>query len=111
MLLSFKTAGFLIKRIVRSLQLGFLDKLFGLLFGVSKILLILSVLLFEAQHLSSTFGNIIPKKQIKKSVLYKPVYKIVPTIAPITKERKKWERKLKKSINNTVKELEHLISE
>jgi len=109
--LSLKTAGFLFKKLVKSLQLGFLDKLLGLLFGASKVALILSFLLFEIQHLSNTFGNIIPKKEIKKSVLYKPVYNIVPTILPVAKERKKWTRKLKKTINKAVKEAEDLISE
>lgn len=109
--LSFKIAGFLVKKLVKSLQIGFLDKLFGMFFGISKIVLVLSILLFEIQHLSSTFGNIIPKKEIKKSKLYKPVYNLVPTIAPVAKDRKKWTRKLKKTINNTVKDLEDLISE
>ena len=36
--LSFKIAGFLVKKLVKSLQLGFLDKLFGMFFGVSKIM-------------------------------------------------------------------------
>ena len=109
--LSFKIAGFLIKKMVKSLQLGFLDKLFGLLFGVSKIALILSILLFEIQHLSNTFGNIIPKKEIKKSVLYEPIYNIVPIIVPAAKGRKTWGRKIKKTINKTVKDVEVLISE
>ena len=109
--LSLKTAGFLIRKLVKSLQLGFLDKLLGLLFGASKIALILSFLLLEIQHLSSTFGNIIPQKEIKKSVLYRPVYNIVPTILPIAKERKTWTRKLKKTINKAVKDVEDLISE
>lgn len=108
---SFKIAGFLLKKLVKSLQLGFLDKLFGLLFGVSKIALVLSILLFETQHLSHTFGNIIPEKEIKKSVLYKPIYNIVPTIAPIAKERKTWTRELKKKINNAVKDVEGFILE
>ena len=109
--LSFKTAGFLVKKLVKSFQLGFLDKLFGLLFGASKIVLVLSIILFETQHLSKTFGNIIPEKEIKKSVLYKPVYNIVPTIAPVAKERKIWTRKLKKTINNAIKDVEDFILE
>ena len=109
--LSLKTAGFLFKKLVKSLQIGFLDKLLGLLFGASKIALILSFLLFEIQHLSNTFGNVIPKKEIQKSILYKPVYNIVPTILPVAKEKKKWTRKLKKTINKAVKDVEDLISE
>ena len=109
--LSLKTAGFLIKKLVKSLQLGFLDKLLGLLFGASKIALILSFLLFEIQHLSNTFGNIIPEKEIKKSVLYNPVYNIVPTILLLLKKEKHGLEKIKKTINKVVKDVEDLISE
>ena len=106
-----KTAGFVIKKLVKTLQLGFLDKLLGLLFGASKIALILSFLLLEIQHLSNTFGNIIPKEETQRSVLYKPIYNIVPTILPVAKERKTWTRKLKKTINKAVEDVEDLISE
>ena len=44
-------------------------------------------------------------------MLYKPVYNIVPTIAPVAKERKIWAKKLKKTINNAVKDVEGFILE
>ena len=51
-----------------------------------KYTLILSILLFEIQHISETFGKIIPEKQKKESVTYTPIYNIVLIIAPTVKE-------------------------
>ena len=85
-------------KLAKSLQLGLLNKTLGLLFGLSKALLIISIILFEISHLSETFGNILPKKQVKNSVLYKPIYNIIPTISPIAKKKLAWSENLKKSI-------------
>jgi len=108
--LSLKLAGILISKLAKSLQLGNLNKVLGLLFGVSKALLIISIVLFEISHLSETFGTIIPKKQIKKSILYKPVYNIVPTISPVAKKKLGWPKKLENTIEDTVEEGKDLLT-
>lgn len=109
--LSLKLAGVLMSKLAKSLQLGLLNKVLGLLFGLSKTLLIISIILFEINHLSETFGNILPKKQIKESVLYQPVYSIIPTISPIAKKKLVWSKDLKKQIKETTKEVKELLTE
>ena len=96
----FKLSGYVVKKLVKSLHMGFFDKFFGMIFGASKIALILSILLFEIQHISETFGKIIPEKQKKESVLYKPIYNIVLIIAPTVKENNIVPRNIKQSIKN-----------
>ena len=98
-------------KLANSLQLGILNKTLGLLFGLSKALLIISIVLFEISHLSKTFGNILPKKQVKNSVLYKPIYNITPTLSPIAKKKLGWSENIKKSIKQKTKEVKELITE
>lgn len=109
--LSLKLAGVLMSKLAKSLQLGLLNKVLGLFFGLSKALLIISIILFEINHLSETFGNILPKKQIKESVLYQPVYNIVPAISPIAKKKLGWPKNFKKQIKETTKEVKELLTE
>ena len=85
--LSLKLAGIVISKLAKQLQLNFLNKLLGMLFGSVKALLIISIILFELQHLGETFGVGFPKKQIEKSLLYKPVVNLIPTISPIAKQK------------------------
>ena len=85
--LSLKLAGIVISKLAKQLQLNFLNKLLGMLFGSIKALLIISIILFELQHLGETFGVVFPKKQIEKSLLYKPVVNLIPTISPIAKQK------------------------
>tara|TARA_B100001287_G_C22629184_1_gene504170 strand:- start:991 stop:1266 length:276 start_codon:yes stop_codon:yes gene_type:complete len=91
--------------------MGFFDKVFGMIFGVSKIALILSILLFEEQHLSETFGSIIPNQQKTESVLYSPVYNIVLIIAPTVKENNIVPRNIKQKIKNKIQEKKDFILE
>ena len=107
----FKLSGFVVKKLVKSLHMGFFDKVFGMIFGASKIALILSILLFEEQHLSETFGSIIPDKQKIESVLYAPVYNIVLIIAPTVKENNIVPKNIKQTIKSKIEEKESFILE
>jgi len=102
--LSIKLAGFLMSKLAKSLKLGFLNKLLGLIFGASKVLLIISIILFEINHLSKTFGNILNTNKFNESLLYKPVYNIVPILAPHAKKKLDWSKKLKEKIEQKTKE-------
>ena len=93
--LSLKLAGVIISKLVKSLQLGLVNKLLGLFFAASKTLLILSFVLFELNHLSEQFGTIIPENQKSESFLYKKVIKIIPTISPVVKEKLDWKEEIK----------------
>jgi len=109
--LFFKLSGFVVKKLVKFLYMGFFDKAFGMIFGVSKIALILSILLFEEQHLSETFGSIIPNQQKTESVLYSPVCNIVLIIAPTVKENNIVPRNIKQKIKNKIQEKKDFILE
>lgn len=109
--ISLKLAGVIMSKLASSMQLGLLNKSLGLFFGLSKALLIISIVLFEISHLSETFGNILPKKQVENSVLYKPIYNITPTLSPIAKKKLGWSENIKKSIKQKTKEVKELITE
>lgn len=76
--LSLKLAGIIISKLVKSLHLGLINKTLGVVFGASKVLLIISIILFELNHLSKVI-EIIPKKQKQESLLYDHIMVIVPT--------------------------------
>jgi membrane protein required for colicin V production len=77
--------GMLVDKFVEKISLGILNSLLGLIFGVLKTALILSVIFtlfnaFDARH------HFLPKKQIEDSRLYNPIADIAPVIFPIIGE-------------------------
>ena len=97
---SLKLAGILISKLAKSLQLGIINRVLGLLFAASKTLLIISFILFELNHLSNQFGTIIPEDQKSESVLYEKVMKIIiPMINPIVNENLDWKQDVKLKID------------
>lgn len=74
--------GKLVDGMVESTKLGILNRIFGSLFSITKIALLLSVLLWTLSFLNSNEG-IIPKKTIEESYLYKPIEKFAPTVIPL----------------------------
>ena len=105
--LSLKIAAILISKLAKSFQLGLVNKLLGLLFGGAKALLILSFVLFEINHLESSFGEIIPKKQKEESFLYQPLSELIPTINLISKEKSSTKDKIEKKFNETIESIEN----
>ena len=85
--LSIKLAGIIIHKFVKIIQLNLINKILGLLFGVSKALLIIAFILFELNHLEQSFNITISKNQKEESKLYPLVVEIIPTISPIIKEK------------------------
>jgi len=84
---SLKLAGTIINKIAKSLQLGLLNKILGLLFGALKSILIISLILFQIQHLEKNLEINLLKSQKEKSVFYTPLSKeIIPKIL-IVKEK------------------------
>ena len=77
--------GLLVDKFVEKISLGVLNSLLGLVFGVFKTALILSVIFtvlnaFDAKH------HFLPRKQIEDSRLYNPIADIAPAIFPIIGE-------------------------
>ena len=74
--------GKLIDGMVNSTKLSVANRIFGALFSMTKIALILSVLLWTVSYLDSRAG-LLPPKAVEKSYLYKPIEKFAPTVVPI----------------------------
>lgn len=69
------------ENILSAIALGFLNKLAGILFGVIKTALILSVLLLIFDRLDEN-AEIIPKETKEESQMYEPVKNLVPSLLP-----------------------------
>ena len=77
--------GLLVDKFVDKISLGVLNSLLGIVFGVFKTALILSVIFtilnaFDAKH------HFLPKKQIENSRLYNPIADLAPAIFPLIGE-------------------------
>lgn len=107
--ISLKLAGILISKLAKSLQLGTINKVLGLLFAASKTLLIISFILFELNHLSNQFGTIIPEDQKSESVLYEKVLKIIPITSPVVKENLDWKEDVKLKIDDVKDEIKNRL--
>lgn len=74
-------AGKALTKLADFAALGILNKLLGGVFGALKIGLILSILLIVFSKLNNTLP-FMEKKDLEKSVLYKPVKSLAPMIFP-----------------------------
>jgi membrane protein required for colicin V production len=77
--------GLLVDKFVESISLGFINRILGLVFGLIKNALILSVIFvilnaIEAKH------HFLPKEAIANSRFYHPIADIAPAIFPIIGE-------------------------
>lgn len=86
--------GKMLDSIVKAVMLGFLNRLAGIIFGVLKTALILSILLLIFDEIDENV-HILPSKQKAESQLYGPMKQVVPTLLPFIKfkELKNWEKK------------------
>jgi membrane protein required for colicin V production len=74
--------GVLLDKLLEAVALGFVNRLLGMIFGLIKSVLILSVIfvILNAINASRPF---LPKERIEKSMLYNPISDIAPAIFPI----------------------------
>jgi len=86
--------GKMLEKVVNMIALGFFNKLLGAVFGFLKVVILLSVLTFVIELIDNQ-ASIIPMKEKRKSILYEPISKLIPTIAP---DAKKLVRKTSKEI-------------
>jgi len=77
--------GLLVDKFVEKISLGVLNSLLGLVFGVFKTALILSVI-FTVLNAIDAKHHFLPRKQIEDSRLYNPIADIAPAIFPIIGE-------------------------
>jgi len=69
---------------VKAVALGFLNRLAGIIFGVLKAAVILSVLLLLFDSVDENV-HILPSKQKAESKIYSPMKQLVPTLFPFIK--------------------------
>jgi len=90
--------GKILEGVVKLVALGLVNKLFGLLFGGLKFLLIACGLLYLINGFPLT-EDLIPTKEKTDSYLYKPSSKLLPSIYPVL-DRVEWKDKLEKTLND-----------
>lgn len=76
--------GKMLDSIVKAVFLGFLNRLAGIIFGVLKTAIILSILLLLFDNIDENV-HILPAKQKETSKIYMPMKQIVPTLFPFIK--------------------------
>lgn len=76
--------GKMLDTIVKAVFLGFLNRLAGIIFGVLKSAVILSVFLLLFDSIDENV-HILPSKQKAESKLYTPMKQLVPTLFPFIK--------------------------
>lgn len=74
-----------LEKFISLIALGFINKLFGAIFGLLKTAFILSVILIIINMADKTL-RFIPLEEKSKSVLYEPVSRLVPVVIPGVKE-------------------------
>ncbi len=77
--------GMLVDKLMKAIALGFVNRLVGIVFGVLKSVLIMSVV-FVVLNAVDSHRHFLPKDKIEKSFLYNPISDIAPAIFPIIGE-------------------------
>jgi membrane protein required for colicin V production len=77
--------GMLVDKLMEAIALGFINRLLGIVFGLLKSVLIMSVV-FVVLNAIDSHRSFLPKEKIEKSMLYKPISDIAPAIFPIIGE-------------------------
>lgn len=77
--------GILVDKFVKTLSLGFLNRLLGIVFGVFKTALILSVI-FVVFNAIDAKHRFLPRETIEQSKFYNPIADIAPMLFPLIGE-------------------------
>lgn len=88
--------GKMLERVVKMVALGLVNKLFGMLFGFAKFLLIVSALFFIWNGFPLT-ANVIPDEWKRGSYLFEPVSEIAPAVYPVLQDQD-WTDKLEEQL-------------
>ena len=80
--ISVNLLGRLLDNVLKAASLGFILRITGAIFGVIKVVLILSVVFVFINTLSQKI-RIIPEKTASESTLYRPIADVIPEIFPI----------------------------
>lgn len=75
----------ILKKLAKALQLSWLNRIVGGLFGLFKVLLICSIVLNLVDLINSKI-KFIPQNTINESLMYKPIVEVLPTVVPFFKD-------------------------
>jgi membrane protein required for colicin V production len=90
--------GKILEGLIKLVALGLVNKLFGMLFGGFKFLLIVSGILYLINGFPLT-DDLIPVKEKADSYLYEPASELLPAIYPTLAE-KDWREKLENTLED-----------
>jgi membrane protein required for colicin V production len=90
--------GKILEGLIKLVALGLVNKLFGLLFGGLKFLLIVSALLYLINGFPLT-EDLIPPKEKADSYLYEPASELLPSIYP-TLAKVSWKEQLEDTLDD-----------
>lgn len=76
--------GKMLDKVVKAVFLGFLNRLAGIIFGVLKAAVILSIFLLLFDNIDENV-HLLPAKQKEESKIYTPMKQLVPTLFPFIK--------------------------
>ena len=80
--IAISTLGKALTSVASVIALGWLNKLFGAVFGLAKFAFMLSVILMILMQVNAKF-EFLDKKTIEESILFEDVSKIAPSILPM----------------------------
>lgn len=95
--------GKVLSKVVKMVALGMVNKLFGLLFGGIKFLLIVSALIFVFEGFPMT-SNLVPVEWKSDSILYQPVSDVALKLYPVLDDQT-WIDDIKSQIDNVKDEV------
>jgi membrane protein required for colicin V production len=78
-------AGHIIDKFIKAIMLGWLNRLLGLAFALSKTILLLSLLIFYFNKIDPN-ETIFPKEKRNESLLFRPIEKVAPLVLPTLME-------------------------
>lgn len=78
--------------------MGWLNNFFGGLFGLIKAVLILSIILNLYEFVDSD-RSLIGSDKVITSPIYKPILKVLPTVAPMFKDLVPEKEEIKEKVN------------
>lgn len=71
----------MLRELVKTLALGWIDRIAGIGFGVIKAILITSVLIFVIDYIDQR-KNFVPEDVKKESILFRPMADLIPNLLP-----------------------------
>jgi membrane protein required for colicin V production len=77
--------GALADKMIQAISIGFLNRILGMVFGLIKSVLILSVF-FTVLNVIDSHHSFLPKEKIAESKFYMPISDIAPAIFPVIGE-------------------------